>query len=191
MLFENPQINLSELPSVEEVQYEPISKDLRTVSIIGNAILFTVLLLIFLLINFANDNLTETPSLGWIGLLVYGILMSIAIFLVIKGHQVKGFALREKDILFRRGYIFRSEIAVPFNRVQHCEIKRGLIERSYNLSSLKIFTAGGAASDLTIPGLLKDQAQTLKEYIMNEAGKESSDLTPTPLQNPNRHDEEE
>lgn len=191
MLFENQQINLSELPNVEEVQYEPIAKDLRTVNIIGNSLLFTVILLIFLVINFINGNLAETPSIGWFGLLAYAVVMFIAIFLVIKGHQVKGFALRDKDILFRRGYIFRSEIAVPFNRVQHCEIKRGLIERSYNLSSLNIFTAGGATSDLTIPGLLKDQAQTLKEYIMNEAGKKASTPTPTPLQNPTSHEEEE
>ena len=47
-----------------------------------------------------------------------------------------GYALREKDISYRSGWLWRSMVTVPFNRVQHCEIKQGLIDRRFGLSRL-------------------------------------------------------
>ena len=69
-----------------------------------------------------------------------------------------------------RGLIWYSSTVIPFNRVQHCEISQGPIERLFKLSELKIFTAGGASSDMSVPGLNPETAHRLKEYIVIKTG---------------------
>ena len=102
-------------------------------------------------------------SSGFLGLWL--LWAGFSFWLTKKGFEIKGFALREKDITYRSGYIFRSVTTIPFNRVQHCEITEGPIERQFGLKKLEVFTAGGQSSDLSIPGLKGEQAQQLKEYI--------------------------
>ena len=106
---------------------------------------------------------------------VWLVLMGFSTWLIRADYQIKGFALRAQDILFRRGVIFRREVSIPFNRVQHCEIKQGPIERMFNLKTLEIFTAGGQASDLSIPGLLPDEAQQIKDFVIKNASRHEQD----------------
>jgi hypothetical protein len=73
--------------------------------------------------------------------------------------------LREKDISYKTGIIFYKQISVTFNRIQHVEVSQGVLGKLFGLSSVKIFTAGGSASDLSIPGLLTADAQKLKAFI--------------------------
>ena len=49
--------------------------------------------------------------------------------------------------------------------MQHCEITEGPIQKMFELASIKIFTAGGSSSDLAIPGLHREEAYKLKEFI--------------------------
>ena len=78
----------------------------------------------------------------------------------------KGYAIRQRDIIYKKGWLWKSVTTVPFNRVQHCDIKQGLIERQFNLSSLNVYTAGGQNSDLTIPGLEFEMAEKYKAFIL-------------------------
>ena len=78
------------------------------------------------------------------------------------------YALRERDIVYKSGWLWKQMTTAPFNRVQHVSIDQGPIERQFNLSKLKIFTAGGGASDLTIPGLDPTTANDLKEFIVKK-----------------------
>jgi len=54
--------------------------------------------------------------------------------------------------------------------VQHLRIDQGPIERKFNLSRLKIFTAGGNSSDLSIPGLDPITSNKLKQFIVAKTG---------------------
>jgi len=105
----------------------------------------------------------------WILLYCFLILLSF------KGFEHKGYAMREHDIIFKKGWIWRSSTIVPFNRVQHTEIEQGPIERIFRLSVLKIFTAGGSSSDLRIPGLLPENANRLKDYIQNKVERDEEE----------------
>ena len=80
--------------------------------------------------------------------------------------QHMGYALREKDISFKSGLLWRSMTTVPFNRVQHCDLKQGILDRKFGLSKLTIYTAGGQSTDLMIPGLLPETAERLKTFIL-------------------------
>jgi hypothetical protein len=86
------------------------------------------------------------------------------------GFFKKSYAIREKDIIYNSGLFWRSSIAIPFNRVQHCEVSIGPIDRMFDLSVLKIFTAGGSSSDLAIEGLKPETSNRVKDYIVRKTG---------------------
>lgn len=76
-----------------------------------------------------------------------------------------GYALRQHDLIFRKGWLFEQLHVVPLKKIQHCQVKRGPLERRYKLSSLRIFTAGGAGADVTLGGLPTDTANILKDWL--------------------------
>jgi membrane protein YdbS with pleckstrin-like domain len=167
--FENEQLNVHSLPSVENLIFQPLEKDYLKVSMIAASIfslIFIVAASVLIYILGEDSPFLLRVSIG-IGALV---LASLVLWLTYMGFHFKKYALRQKDIVFQSGYVFRSQTVVPFNRIQHCEINQGPIDRIFDLSSLKIFTAGGSYSDLSIPGLQKFTAEDLKHFIIKQTG---------------------
>jgi hypothetical protein len=82
----------------------------------------------------------------------------------------KGYALRENDVLYKSGWLWKRKVAVPYNRIQHVEIRRGPMEELLRLRKLEIYTAGGSSSDLSIPGLDPEQAEKLRSFISLKTG---------------------
>ena len=174
MEFSNQQIEEFELPSVLDIKYRSIQKKYRTVSIIASTIFALFILAIPLTINTISDDTWFYDYIIYIlgaWLLLYGLMLLMSF----KGYAHKGYAMRERDIIFKEGWIWRSSTIVPFNRIQHTEIDQGPIERLMGLSKLKIFTAGGSSSDLKIPGLLPDTANRLKDYIQLKVGRDEEE----------------
>ena len=174
MEFSNQQIEESELPSVLDIKYRPVQKKHRTVSIIASTIFVLIILAIPLTINILSGDTWFYDHIVYI-LGIWILLYCFLILISFKGYQHKGYAMRERDIIFKEGWIWRSSTIVPFNRIQHTEIDQGPIERLFRLSKLKIFTAGGSSSDLKIPGLLPDTANRLKDYIQLKVGRDEEE----------------
>ncbi|NQX91168.1 MAG: PH domain-containing protein [Flavobacteriales bacterium] len=160
MEFTNEPVTPQELPLIEEVEFESHPKRYLKYRAVG----FTILLLVL--------------SGSWIGQLIggiyIGVIIAASIWLVLlvlifglerKRFAKMGYVLRSKDVTYKRGLIFHKIVTLPFNRIQHTEISQGPIEKKFNLSTLKIFTAGGSGSDLSISGLDPETAQKMKEYI--------------------------
>lgn len=76
-----------------------------------------------------------------------------------------GYQLRDDDLLFRRGILFQRFVAVPYGRMQLVDINRGPIARLLGLSELKFVTAA-ASTGVTIPGLLADDADQLRDQLV-------------------------
>lgn len=80
---------------------------------------------------------------------------------------LKQYSLREHDLNYQSGLIFRSLVSQPILRIQHIEIKRGPIERKAGLATLQVFSAGGVSHTFNIPGLLHDDAISLRQFILD------------------------
>ena len=93
------------------------------------------------------------------------VLISYTTVISLLGFPKKGYLLRERDISYKTGLIYFKQITVPFNRVQHVEVSQGVLEKIFKLSSVKVYSAGGSTSDLSIPGLTVADAQKLKAFI--------------------------
>ncbi len=82
----------------------------------------------------------------------------------------KFFAVREHDVTFFSGIVFKRVLIQPYSRLQHVEINRGPLERLFGLATLKLYSAGSNIHTLAIPGLPNDLAAQLKEYILGSKG---------------------
>jgi membrane protein YdbS with pleckstrin-like domain len=164
-IFQNTQIDLSVLPSVGELNWKPLQRSYKRLLLLSTVLWCAAFIAgITIAIPIVNVPI-------WVPLLAYGFVISVALLqllFIVKGFPFKGYALRMHDILYKSGWLYKKQIAVPFNRIQHVDIRQGVFERAFGLSKLNIYTAGGNSSDITIPGLLDEDAQRLKEYILRE-----------------------
>ena len=76
-----------------------------------------------------------------------------------------GYALREDDLVFRRGVFFQRTVAVPYGRLQLVDVGRGPIARALGLSQLSLVTAA-ASSGVSIPGLPLATADQLRDHLI-------------------------
>src|SRR5690625_7957033 len=65
-----------------------------------------------------------------------GLFILFLVLISIKEFRNRGYAIREKDIAYRRGYIFQVKQYIPFRRVQHCKISEGMIDRLFDFSTV-------------------------------------------------------
>jgi membrane protein YdbS with pleckstrin-like domain len=82
----------------------------------------------------------------------------------------QGYAVREKDIVFKKGVVWRSVTAIPYNRIQHVETSNTILDRKFGVASLKLFTAGGSGGDLKVRGISANNAERLRVFVLNKIG---------------------
>ncbi|WP_413513844.1 PH domain-containing protein [Myroides odoratus] len=168
--FTNEQIQCTELPTLDTVQFQPLHAKYKKVVLIQNALLG-----LFLLLLGASGfylPLTEDKSLLLeykLAVFVGSIILALGILILnLAGVNKKGYALREHDIIYKSGLISQKQIAIPFNRVQHVEIYEGAVLRLFGLSRIEFFTAGGSFGDLKIPGLPIDETNKIKAFVIKQ-----------------------
>lgn len=160
MLLENLQIETSALPHIEEVKFEKLEPNYLWMRLLGRLIFFLILAGICIAI------ILNTPIAAWALFAPWVALFLVVILLEIKGFPIKGYALRQNDITYKTGLLWFHMTSVPFNRIQHCEVSQGPLGRIFGLSSVKVYTAGGSSSDLSIGGLKKEKAEKLRDYVI-------------------------
>lgn len=102
---------------------------------------------------------------------IWGTPVIVALYaLVWLSAKYKEYAVREQDVSFYSGIIFRKVVVQPITRLQHIEVSRGAIERAFGLATLKMYSAGGALHSVAIPGLPVDKAEALRGHILNSRG---------------------
>jgi len=104
-------------------------------------------------------------SLGWIPPVVVGAISIIMVALTPRRVRAIGYALRDDDLVFRRGIMWTRVVAVPYGRMQLVDINRGPLARAVGLSELKLVTAA-AATGVTIPGLPEAVAEELRDQLV-------------------------
>lgn len=168
MNFTNHTIPPTELPAIEEVSFHPLEKNYLLVERISITIATLVMLVLALLFFYFIDKLQDPLILSTV-LLAFILFSGLAFFFTGIDFKYSGYALRERDVLYRSGWFIRKLRVVMLSRVQHVSIQAGPLERKFGLSSVSIFTAGASQADFTIKGIKAETAQNIKEWISQQA----------------------
>jgi membrane protein YdbS with pleckstrin-like domain len=167
--FSNPALAWDELPRHQSLELKQVMPAYKRILLIERVIIWLVMTLAAATALFFS---TLAGKLWWIlvGGLLLAALFGILMFTAIKAFQNMGYALRKHDFVFRKGWLFEKLHILPLKKIQHCQVKRGPLERRYGLASLKIFTAGGAGDAITLSGLTQQEAEQLKDWLVITPG---------------------
>lgn len=168
--FTNETIDTKQLPRYESVELTSLHKNYWKVLLINNAIIFSIIaiVMIFLWMNI-EDSQEYSPFL------VFGIfllIVNVSFLLYRISFKKKAYAFRNHDVIYRSGLIATNTMVIPYNRVQHVALHEGFLSRYFGLAKVEIFTAGGTASDIEIPGIAKEEAENIKQLLMGKIQKQ-------------------
>jgi membrane protein YdbS with pleckstrin-like domain len=168
--FSNSNIAVIGLPDIVNIETQHIEKKFIVKSL-GIAIFWFVIILgiVVSLIVLAPESylLTFVNPLFLLIVLFCGLFLTL--FLKLKLGISMKYGLREKDIYFEKGWWFHTKTLIPFHRIQHVALHQSLLDRYLNLAQLRVFTAGGESSDLTIDGLSALKAEQIRNFILEES----------------------
>ena len=104
-----------------------------------------------------------------------GVVLLVHSLLAFRRVRAIGYILRQDDLLFRRGIMFERVIAVPYGRLQLVDVTRGPVLRALGLANLKFVTAS-AATGVQLPGLTVEDAEALRDHLVELAETRRSGL---------------
>lgn len=107
----------------------------------------------------------------WVGIPLLVLVVVVGVIrAVITPRRVRaiGYVLRDDDLVFRRGIFFSRLVAVPYGRMQLIDVNRGPVSRVLGLAELRLVTAA-ATSNVTIPGLVEQDASALRDSLVERA----------------------
>jgi len=100
---------------------------------------------------------------------IIGPVAAFALFLFImfpgRIYRRWGYDMAEEQLRVLRGFMWRTDTIVPFNRIQHIDVAQGPFQRIFGLSTLIVHTAGTHNSVVGLPGLSTPDAETMRDTI--------------------------
>lgn len=131
---------------------------------IRTAIAATVLLSLAAIIDFGPLRETAIRA-GLVTSAVAILCMTALLVLPVRRYRAWAYREDEEELHVRHGLLVRTHTIVPFGRVQHIDVTQGPIERSVDLATLILHTAGTRGASVPLPGLLREDAEAMRDRI--------------------------
>jgi putative membrane protein len=78
------------------------------------------------------------------------------------------YQITDDSILIREGVIKKTQLDIKFDRIQAISTKQNILDRAFDLVTVKIDTAGSSKQEGHLPAIKTEQASALKERIRRE-----------------------
>ncbi|MBW7674605.1 PH domain-containing protein [Chryseobacterium chendengshani] len=172
--FKNPQIFDLEIPDFSELELEAVSPKYLKI-ILFNLAIFSIALVGALAAAFYFFYLNLT-LLQISAIIIMLFLLIVTLFLnALIGFKFRKYAIRERDLVYQQGWLKRTLIIVPFNRIQHIKVEQGWFSKILHLKSVSVYTAGINGGDISINGLPQDVAEGINHLIRTNISKEKAE----------------
>jgi putative membrane protein len=89
------------------------------------------------------------------------------------------FHIEDGAFVIDKGVLKRSKTNIPFERIQTINLQQNIVHQIFGVVSLEIDTAGAKKSEMTIDALKKEDAEALRQYILEEKD-QLSEVAATP-----------
>ena len=168
--FVNPEVPLEALPDAETVAWMPLHPRFARRLQVGAAIRALIYVAptggLHITALVRNPGLFEA-SPPWLPAFLWSLLGTFCAWSIIWpliAVPRRGYVVRDKDLLYKSGVLWRSVEAFPFNRVQHTKLHSTPLDRRFGLASVSVFPAGGGLGN-QVRGLGRETAERLRVYI--------------------------
>ena len=177
--FVNTEVHPNALPKAEELVWQPLHPRFARRLQAGALLRVVVFAGIGSVVHYALATGGLRAALAaapWLPAIAWGLFAALSLLalawpaIAVPRH---GFAVRERDILYRSGVLWRSVRAIPFNRVQHTKSDSTPLDRRFGLANLSVFPAGGGGHK--IRGLGLETAERLRAYVSARIEGETED----------------
>lgn len=110
--------------------------------------------------------LRKSPWLppGVLSASVVGLGVLLVAFIPLR-YRAWRYALTDEELFLERGLLNRVRTVVPLRRIQHLDVSQDLLEREFGLGKLIVHTAGTRSSDVVVPGLAFETAESLRDRV--------------------------
>src|SRR5690606_35562610 len=148
--FDNPQIQLADIPKHEDLVLQPIAKRYWNIIVIHLLIRFSVIGAVIFSLVLSIDPLNVVL---WPVLFGYLLVVGLSIYWQRMHFPKRLFALSKHVMITRRGVMSPIKSKVPFHRVQHAVVNESMRTSKLGLPQLQLFTARGSSSEIKRSGL--------------------------------------
>ena len=162
-VFTNATIDITELPKFQDTALTKPNAKYWNVIVINLILLLAVIGIAITILIIFQEKFRENWMI-WTALYTALVLILFSIYKA--SFKRRGFALREKDVIYKSGIISETTTIIPLNRIQHVALNEGIFSRFFKLGTLQIYTAGGSSGEIHIAGIPIDQAKTIKEALV-------------------------
>jgi len=181
--FSNKEQSTYDLEAPAEMSFEALSPAYKKMLLVSSLLVIASVITLNLVINFFTTASLQALATDTVMGIVGGITVAVMILCLVLPKLLwksKGYQLREHDLHYRRGLIWRHVTSLPYVRVQHVELESGPVERYFKLAALKFYTAGGGSADMKIPGLPFGTASKIRSFVMARAGVDEEKVSTEP-----------
>lgn len=161
-MFENPIVNLNEIPKSEDVSFVALHHDYGKIVRFNSAFTLILGIAVAAAVFFLTDK--EEKKYVIAAVLVLSMLLSIFPLL---SYRRKKYAFRLHDVLFKKGLFYKTIHISPYIRLQHVVIRQSWLAKRLGLATLSLYTAANNHSDISIPGLTLEEAERWKSFLLN------------------------
>ena len=120
-----------------------------------------VLIPILLTKDKSELNLTKI-LLAVLAILVYILIRAVLVYLNFK------FKIKDNAFILKQGILNKSNISVPFEKIQHINFKQNFIQQLINVTQVEIETAGAKTVEISIKALSREKAVALKQALFTK-----------------------
>ncbi len=168
MSFSNKQLDLESLPRFEDVAYQRTSARYPGVAL-GTSLALLLPAYVAMVAALVFIAPLRAAAFGTpLGLLAV-VAICVPIFVpwfAYKSASVIRFAVRERDVIVKKGIFWNKETIQPIKRIQHVEQAQGPVDKRFGLHKLKLYSAGTGHMSFEIPGLEEATAERIKAFIL-------------------------
>lgn len=164
MQFDNNVQDINSLPKFEAAATTPVQRDYKKVILLNTV----TVALILMAVGFGVAWFSPLSMLKAVVPAVILLLSALVYYCEMLVFYRRSYAIRNHDLIYKRGLLAVKTTIVPFNKIQHVAVIEGIFQRMYQLATLKVYTAGSNDADIGIAGLSKDDAEKIKEVILSK-----------------------
>lgn len=161
-MFENNIIQIDQIPQYQEIEYTQLQSSYKKIVLVNTFITLIVGISVCCAFFFFIEEIEKIYAI--VPIFILTIIVAVMPLL---SYKKKKYAFRKHDVLFKKGLVFKTTHITPYIRLQHVVIKQGWYAKKLNLATLVMYTAANNFSDISIPGLMLEDAEKWRNYLMN------------------------